>query len=105
MAAELLRSTFHRFAKVGVQSGYSGAQAAQAVLQSAGERGVRIGAANRSGDAGKGWDMDVRAQRARNAAKWRAVRRRVGVAARWHRGALASRRDGIAARWRSGAMA
>jgi Zn-dependent membrane protease YugP len=30
------------FAKVGVQSGYSGAQAAQAVMQSAGVQGVRI---------------------------------------------------------------
>jgi Zn-dependent membrane protease YugP len=37
-----VHSTFNRFAKVGVQSGYSGAQAAQAVLQSAGVRGVRI---------------------------------------------------------------
>lgn len=37
-----VRSTFHRFAKVGVRSGYSGAQAAQAVLQSAGVQGVRI---------------------------------------------------------------
>jgi Zn-dependent membrane protease YugP len=42
MAAEQLRSTFHRFANVGVRSGYSGAQAAQAVLQSAGVEGVRI---------------------------------------------------------------
>ena len=42
MAAEQLRSTFHRFANVGVRSGYSGAQAAQAVMQSAGVRGVRI---------------------------------------------------------------
>ena len=37
-----VHSTFDRFAKVGVQSGYSGAQAAQAVMQSAGVRGVRI---------------------------------------------------------------
>ena len=37
-----VHSTFHRFAKVGVQSGYSGAQAAQALLQSAGVQGVRI---------------------------------------------------------------
>ena len=37
-----VRSTFHRFANVGVQSGYGGAQAAQAVLQSAGVRGVRV---------------------------------------------------------------
>jgi hypothetical protein len=37
-----VRSTFHRFANVGVRSGYSGAQAAQAVLQSAGVQGVRI---------------------------------------------------------------
>jgi Zn-dependent membrane protease YugP len=37
-----VHSTFNRFAKVGVQSGYSGAQAAQAVLQSAGVQGVRI---------------------------------------------------------------
>ena len=37
-----VRSTYHRFATVGVQSGYSGAQAAQAVLQSAGVQGVRI---------------------------------------------------------------
>ena len=36
MAAELLRSTFHRFAKVGVQSDYSGAQDAQAVMERAG---------------------------------------------------------------------
>ena len=36
MAAELLRSTFHRFTKVGVQSGYSGAQDAQAVMERAG---------------------------------------------------------------------
>jgi Zn-dependent membrane protease YugP len=42
MAAELLRSTFHRFAKVGVQSGYSGAQDAQAVMERAGVRGVWI---------------------------------------------------------------
>ena len=42
MAAEQLRSTFHRFANVGVRSGYSGAQAAQAVMQSAGVQGVRI---------------------------------------------------------------
>jgi len=42
MAAEQLRSTFHRFANVGVRSGYSGAQAAQAVLQIAGVQGVRI---------------------------------------------------------------
>jgi Zn-dependent membrane protease YugP len=40
MATEQLRSTFHRFAKVGVRSGYSGAQAAQAVMQSAGVQGV-----------------------------------------------------------------
>ncbi len=37
-----VHSTFDRFAKVGVQSGYSGAQAAQAVMQSAGVQGVRI---------------------------------------------------------------
>ena len=37
-----VQSTFQRFAKVGVRSGYSGAQAAQAVLQSAGVQGVRI---------------------------------------------------------------
>jgi len=37
-----VRSTFHNFARVGVLSGYSGAQAAQAVLQSAGVQGVRI---------------------------------------------------------------
>ncbi|MCX5959183.1 MAG: zinc metallopeptidase [Cyanobacteria bacterium] len=37
-----VHSTFDRFAKVGVQSGDSGAQAAQAVMQSAGVRGVRI---------------------------------------------------------------
>jgi len=42
MATEQFRCTFHRFAKVGVQSGYSGALAAQAVMQSAGVRGVRI---------------------------------------------------------------
>lgn len=42
MAAELLRSTFHRFAKVGVQSDYSGAQDAQAVMERAGVRGVWI---------------------------------------------------------------
>lgn len=34
--------TFHRFAKVGVQSGSSGAQAAEAILHSAGVQGVRI---------------------------------------------------------------
>ena len=37
-----MHSTFDRFAKVGVQSGYSGAQAAQAVMKSAGVQGVRI---------------------------------------------------------------
>jgi uncharacterized protein len=37
-----VHSTFDRFAKVGVQSGYSGAKAAQAVMQSAGVRDVRI---------------------------------------------------------------
>ena len=37
-----VHNTFHRFAQVGVRSGYSGAQAAQAVLQSAGVQGVRI---------------------------------------------------------------
>ena len=37
-----VRSTFHEFAKVGVRSGYSGAQAAEAVLQSAGVQGVTI---------------------------------------------------------------
>jgi Zn-dependent membrane protease YugP len=37
-----VNSTFHHFAKVNVQSGYSGAQAAQAVLQNAGVQGVRI---------------------------------------------------------------
>ena len=37
-----VHSTFDRFAKEDVQSGYSGAQAAQAVMQSAGVRGVRI---------------------------------------------------------------
>jgi Zn-dependent membrane protease YugP len=37
-----VHSTIDRFAKVGVQSGYSGAQAAQAVMKSAGVQGVRI---------------------------------------------------------------
>ena len=37
-----VRSTFHHFARVGVQSGYNGAQAAQAVMQSAGVQRVRI---------------------------------------------------------------
>ncbi|MEB3325548.1 MAG: zinc metallopeptidase [Cyanobacteriota bacterium] len=37
-----VKSTFHRFAQVGVRSGYSGAQAAQAVLQTAGVKGVRV---------------------------------------------------------------
>jgi len=41
-AQRKVHSTFDRFAKVGVQSGYSGAQAAQAVMQSAGVQGVRI---------------------------------------------------------------
>jgi Zn-dependent membrane protease YugP len=37
-----VQSTFHRYAKVGVRSGLSGAEAARAVLDSAGVRGVRI---------------------------------------------------------------
>lgn len=37
-----VQSTFHRFAQVGVRSGYSGAQAAQAVLQAAGVKGIRV---------------------------------------------------------------
>jgi Zn-dependent membrane protease YugP len=37
-----VNSTFRRFANVGVQSGYNGAQAAQAVMQSAGVQRVRI---------------------------------------------------------------
>jgi Zn-dependent membrane protease YugP len=37
-----VNSTFRRFANVGVQSGYSGAQADQAVMQSAGVQRVRI---------------------------------------------------------------
>ncbi len=37
-----VQSTFHRFAQVGVRSGYSGAQAAQAVLQTAGVKGIRV---------------------------------------------------------------
>jgi Zn-dependent membrane protease YugP len=37
-----VQSTFHRFAKVGVRSGLSGAEAAEAVLRAAGLRGVRI---------------------------------------------------------------
>jgi Zn-dependent membrane protease YugP len=37
-----LNSTFRRFALVGVQSGHNGAQAAQAVMQSAGVQGARI---------------------------------------------------------------
>jgi Zn-dependent membrane protease YugP len=41
-AQRKVHSTFDRFAKVGVQSGYSGAQAAQAVMKSAGVQGVRI---------------------------------------------------------------
>ena len=41
-AQRKVHSTFDRFAKVGVQSGYSGAQSAQAVMQSAGVQGVRI---------------------------------------------------------------
>jgi len=41
-AQRKVHSTFDRFVKVGVQSGYSGAQAAQAVMQSAEVQGVRI---------------------------------------------------------------
>jgi Zn-dependent membrane protease YugP len=41
-AQRKVHSTFDRFANVGVQSGYSGAHAAQAVMQSAGVQGVRI---------------------------------------------------------------
>ena len=37
-----VNSTFRRFANVGVQSGYNGAQAAQAAMQSAGVQRVRI---------------------------------------------------------------
>ncbi|MFN9547732.1 MAG: zinc metallopeptidase [Cyanobacteriota bacterium] len=37
-----VQSTFHRFASVGVRSGLSGAEAAEAVLRSAGVQGVRI---------------------------------------------------------------
>ncbi len=37
-----VKSTFHRFAEIGVRSGCSGAEAAQAVLRSAGVQGVRI---------------------------------------------------------------
>jgi Zn-dependent membrane protease YugP len=37
-----VQSTFHRYAKVGVRSGYTGAGAAQAILDSAGVHGVRI---------------------------------------------------------------
>ena len=37
-----VNSTLRRFALVGVQSGHNGAQAAQAVMQSAGVQGVRI---------------------------------------------------------------
>jgi len=41
-AAARVRSAFHRFAKVGVRSGMSGAEAAEAVLRAAGIRGVRV---------------------------------------------------------------
>ena len=37
-----VRSTFHRFAEVGVRSGLSGAEAAAAVMRSAGVHGVKI---------------------------------------------------------------
>jgi len=41
-AAARVRSTFHRFARVGVRSGMSGAEAAHAVLRAAGISGVRV---------------------------------------------------------------
>ena len=37
-----VKKTFHRFATVGVRSGLSGAEAAEAVLRSAGVQGVRV---------------------------------------------------------------
>ncbi|MEB3156138.1 MAG: zinc metallopeptidase [Cyanobacteriota bacterium] len=37
-----VKSTFHRFAEVGVRSGFTGAEAAEAVLRSAGVQGVKI---------------------------------------------------------------
>jgi len=37
-----VQSTFHRFAEVGVRSGFTGAEAAEAVLRSAGVQGVKI---------------------------------------------------------------
>jgi Zn-dependent membrane protease YugP len=41
-AAARVRSTFHRYSRVGVRSGLTGAQAARAVLDAAGIGGVRI---------------------------------------------------------------
>jgi uncharacterized protein len=41
-AAARVRSTFHRYSRVGVRSGLSGAEAAAAVLRTAGITGVRI---------------------------------------------------------------